>query len=569
MKKFVLFATIVAFCGSVVFGEDIADILKTKKELRFNKDGNFRILVLGDIQSSASPLQENNQENIKKLVDKEKPNLVLFAGDNSIRMNTEERLRTYIKSMVGYIEEKQIPWAHVYGNHDHEGALSKEAQEEIFESFEWCITERGPKDIAGVGNCVLPVFASNSNKPVFNVWAIDSGTYLSKDEQMQVAPKKSPYRGAGSTNYDYIRPNQIAWYVETSKKLEKYVGKKIPGLMVFHIPLQESFFAWENREGLEFTGEKREGVCASVINSGLFATILERDDVKAIVNGHDHINDYMVKYMGVILSFCSTPSTGSYHNKDMLGGRVFVINEKSPDEITTYMSYLNREQVNIKDVKPIAADNVIDFDEVQPKALIAGYDGANSEFVGKTVTATIANNKGINGSKALSIVQSEFNNSAYLNNFELHIPFAKDAVGTLGDAKFLKVYMDFSGDNAPIDFRKACVGVFNNVAMVSPFRTDNNDRSKTPLKFYYKAEGSSTWKTMTHGGDGCFGAAEGASVKGLKGWFAFPIDDMRSGANKPKETTPICGVYFYFCLSNGTMANNRFYIDNISFVKEL
>lgn len=445
MKKFVLFATIVAFCGSVVFGEDIADILKTKKVLRFNKDGNFRILVLGDIQSSASPLQENNQENIKKLVDKEKPNLVLFAGDNSIRMNTEERLRTYINSMVGYIEEKQIPWAHVYGNHDHEGALSKEAQEEIFESFEWCITERGPKDIAGVGNCVLPVFASNSNKPVFNVWAIDSGTYLSKDEQMQVAPKKSPYRGAGSTNYDYIRPNQIAWYVETSKKLEKYAGKKIPGLMVFHIPLQESFFAWENREGLEFTGEKREGVCASVINSGLFATILERGDVKAIVNGHDHINDYMVKYMGVILSFCSTPSTGSYHNKDMLGGRVFVINEKSPDEITTYMSYLNREQVNIKDVKPIAADNVIDFDEVQPKALIAGYDGANSEFVGKTVKATIANNKGINGSKALSIVQSEFNNSAYLNNFELHIPFAKDAVGTLGDAKFLKVYMDFSG----------------------------------------------------------------------------------------------------------------------------
>ena len=110
MKKLALFVTAAALCGSAVFATDIADILKTKKELRFNADGTFRVLVLGDVQSSAVPLQESVQANIRTLVDREKPDLVLFPGDNSIRMNSEEKLRTYLKSMVGYIEQKQIPW---------------------------------------------------------------------------------------------------------------------------------------------------------------------------------------------------------------------------------------------------------------------------------------------------------------------------------------------------------------------------------------------------------------------------------------------------------------------------
>jgi len=32
----------------------------------------------------------------------------------------------------------------------------------------------------------------------------------------------------------------------------------VPGMMVFHIPLQESYNAWVNREALTYTGEKRE-----------------------------------------------------------------------------------------------------------------------------------------------------------------------------------------------------------------------------------------------------------------------------------------------------------------------
>ena len=43
--------------------------------------------------------------------------------------------------LVGYIEEKQIPWCHVYGNHDHENAVDLAKQQEIYESYEYCISK--------------------------------------------------------------------------------------------------------------------------------------------------------------------------------------------------------------------------------------------------------------------------------------------------------------------------------------------------------------------------------------------------------------------------------------------
>ena len=110
--------------------------------------------------------------------------------------------------------------------------------------------------------------------------------------------------------------------------------------MAFHIPLQESWTAWQNREALGYTGEKREDICASPINSGLFSAIHMRGDVKAIINGHDHINDFMVNYGGVKLCYGSSFTKNAYSHADMHGSRVFVIKESNPADIETYMSYL-------------------------------------------------------------------------------------------------------------------------------------------------------------------------------------------------------------------------------------
>lgn len=321
--------------------EYLQGLLTTKHKLQFREDGSFKILVMSDMHGGMDGMEPESRENVKTLVDREKPDLVLFTGDNTRKTLSEEIIRENIVGMTGYIESQKIPWAHVYGNHDCESRLSKEEQQVVYESYEYCISETGDEDLHGVGNYVLPIFRSDSDQIAFNVWCLDSGDYLSveEDDMWTPAVNVNEERGFGS-GYDFIRPNQINWYMEASDILEAHTGHPIPGLMAFHIPLQESDVAWENHEELVYTGNKNEAISSASVNAGAFAALQERGDIKAIVNGHDHRNDFMVEYCGIKLCQATTPSVNGYHTKAVMGGRVFVLNQDDAANIETYMSYL-------------------------------------------------------------------------------------------------------------------------------------------------------------------------------------------------------------------------------------
>ena len=271
----------------------IEELLDTRHELRADENGEFKVVVMSDIQGSDShvPIPQSVLDNIKTIVDREKPDLIVFDGDNTNGLHSESAYRQYIGEMVSYIEESKIPWAHVYGNHDHEGGISKEKQSEIYSEFEYCVSKVGT--VSGVGNFVLPVLSYDGSKILYNVWCIDSGSYISLSKYDITLDSGDYSMGA----YDYIKPDQIEWYRETSALLEEYNGAKIPAIMAFHIPLRETADAWaiKDKYNLEYTGVKRENIGSSSINSGMFAAVIERGDVKAIVNGHDHINDFMIK----------------------------------------------------------------------------------------------------------------------------------------------------------------------------------------------------------------------------------------------------------------------------------
>ena len=306
---------------------EVKEALNLKHELRFGEDGKFRILVISDVQENL--LSERTIERIQTLVDRENPDLVLFGGDNSYNLPTAERLQEYLTGMVGYIENRQIPWAHVFGNHDTEKMMTREEQEEIYESFEYCLSKKG--NVTGVGNYVLPILRSDSDSIAFNVFALDSGAY-----------NLQAWDDTGN-KYDYIHYDQIQWYLKTSELLEKYNGTQVPAMMLFHIPLQESDIAWQHRELLEYEGECREAEDGLGMNSGLFAAALDRGDVKLIMNGHDHINNAMIEYFGIKLCYSMTVGSNSlvsYYDEDMLGGRVVVIDQNDSENIETYLSYV-------------------------------------------------------------------------------------------------------------------------------------------------------------------------------------------------------------------------------------
>ena len=129
--------------------------------------------------------------------------------------------------------------------------------------------------------------------------------------------------------YDYIRHSQIDWYRVHSAHLADEAGHPVPALAFFHIPLRET------EEGLSagsiLGGTNGEPPCPSRLNSGLLAQFREMGDVQAIVTGHDHDCDYVLKYGQMYyiygrFSGCDT----TYNHLGPSGARVFRFTAGTP-----------------------------------------------------------------------------------------------------------------------------------------------------------------------------------------------------------------------------------------------
>ncbi|MBO4983243.1 MAG: metallophosphoesterase [Clostridia bacterium] len=512
------------------------ELLKSKHKLYYNDDGSFRVMVLADLHIQSSSDTTQIEERIKFLVDKEQPNLVIFTGDNIIRAGSEEVLKNCINKMVSYIEEKQIPWCHVYGNHDREGALSNEQQQAIYETYEYCIS-KDVEELSGVGNYVHGIYNKDGSLGSV-IYFLDSGT------------------GNGTYSYDYIQDDQIAWYKQTSELLQKYNGgNAVKGIMAFHIPLIENQYAYNNRDNkeivYEYDGDRYEPICSSTYDTNLVETILTRGDVKAIVTGHDHNNTYMYNYLGIKLCSAPTISKLGYSNSEAHeGSRIF---DLTVDDVTTFISYTN-EKLSGDDYESIGSGVVEGFDGTAPQTGVSGFEGKG---LNGTLTTEVVEGKGKDGTNALEVIRGSTSNS------EIYVYFDESKYGTIGNNKYLIVWMDLTN----VEFRKACTGLLyagGNVA----YATDYDDGSRPP--YYYLADGATEWQALSHGGDGCFGSGDGSSIIGKKGYFAFRIEDYLRAADKTGITEEIVltGFYMYLDIKDSSYANVPFYIDDIMLVED-
>ena len=173
---------------------------------------------------------------------------------------------------------------------------------------------------------------------------------------------------------------------------------------------------------------------------------------------------------------------------------------------------------------------------------------------------------GYKGSKALSLwSDGRDNQGLYL--------FATDANGNttaFPSAKYLRVWVDLTD----VEFRKA------NFGLISPtgdlYTTDESDYVPD-LYYYYLPEGGTEWQTFVHGGDGCFGVEQDTSVKGFKGWMAFPVKDFtyRYGTGSQSGTmgeayplNEIAGVYMFWNYSSDTESGKKFVLDEFQLVED-
>ncbi|SFG10121.1 Calcineurin-like phosphoesterase [Desulfotomaculum arcticum] len=327
--------------SATIFCSPALAMTNNNVQLKFNSNGKFKIVQFTDIQQDKD-IDQRTIQLMEKVLDEEKPDFVMVTGDNLTGdCSTPESVSQAVYNIAQPMEKRAINWAVTFGNHDEEAAektgLNEEDMLKIYMSYNHNVNQPGVKNITGTGNMNLLIRDSKNKKAAFNLWLLDSGRYAPEEIAGQDFK--------GYPDWDWLRFDQVRWYYETSEKLEQQYGYKVPSIMFMHIPLWEYRFMWyasvdgrsaDNHSYAvtkhSIVGERNEDECPGPFNSGLFAAMLERGDVKGVFVGHDHVNDYVGNYYGILLGYSASTGFDTYgldgNEKDRLrGARIFNLDE--------------------------------------------------------------------------------------------------------------------------------------------------------------------------------------------------------------------------------------------------
>lgn len=252
--------------------------------LKFQSGKPFKIVQFTDVHWV--PKNKKSQEakvRMNEILDAEKPDLVLYTGDIIYGKPAESGLREAFEPVIS----RGIPFGIMFGNHDDEQDMTRRQIFEYVKTRPGNVTETA-EGITGVGNYILPIKSSDGQKNAAVLYCMDSNAY-------------STIKGVDG--YGWFDPSQIEWYKANSKEFTtQNGGTPLPSLAFFHIPLPEYNLAAED-ESTFLLGARKERACAPKINTGMFAAMLNAGDIMGTFVGHDHINDYVAYWKGILLCY--------------------------------------------------------------------------------------------------------------------------------------------------------------------------------------------------------------------------------------------------------------------------
>lgn len=275
-----------------------------KFNFRFH-DGQFVIAQFTDIhwdEKSANSLQ--TAAVINNVLETEHPDMAVITGD----VVTEQPALNGWRSIISIFEKAKMPFIVALGNHDAE-LLSKDSIYNLLLNSPYYAGERGSYGVSGAGNCSLPIYSSGSSVAAVLYFLDSNGS--------------SPRKEYGA--YDCIHHDEIEWYRRESDAYTKSNGgKPLPSLSFIHIPLIEYK---ELLKSKDYIGNfKEDDISSSKINTGFFASVIEKGDVMGILCGHDHNNDFIGQYLGVALAYGRVSGLDAYGELKR-GGRIIRLQE--------------------------------------------------------------------------------------------------------------------------------------------------------------------------------------------------------------------------------------------------
>ncbi|MEZ3420383.1 MAG: metallophosphoesterase family protein [Eubacterium sp.] len=303
------------------------------------KNKTFKIMQIADVQDGAK-VSPDTINLIQAALDKEKPDLVVYSGDQiwgytNFRGN-KEKIESALRAITAPVTQRNIPFTICFGNHDRQVGVSNKEQFEIYKKMDGFVGE-DTDGIDGCANHVLEICEEEEIK--YLLYLIDSNTSLS------------------GGRYDNVHENQIEWYKTTRDKYEAENGGVIPSVVIQHIPVPEVFELinevkkgtkgavqgfrnhagkWYvlNKDKVNSEGFMKESPADPMENSGEFEAMTEKGDVKGIYFGHDHINSFNGKVNGVDLGY--TQGAGFHVYGPGLDRGVRMINLHKDGSLDTY-----------------------------------------------------------------------------------------------------------------------------------------------------------------------------------------------------------------------------------------
>lgn len=312
-----------AFIATVLLA--VTTAASGQSPLKFNENGEFKILQFTDTHFRWNKGDEKTVTPMMvEAIEAEKPDFIIITGDLVYSNNVAKILPQLFQPIV----DSGIPFAFVFGNHDHQFELNRSQIYDIIQAMPGCIVPK--RGDAQSPDYVLEVMSSDGSKPAAVLYCLDSHA-------------GAQVNGAG--RYAWLTTNQVVWYKTNSiKYTEANDNNPLPSLMFFHIPLPETKYALDDNS-IYYVGQAREKVCSPHMNSGMFTAIKEQNDVFATFFGHDHDNDFLIPYYDVLLGYGRYGgSKGAvYNHLGKNGARVIVLKE-GKKELDTWLRLRGEEQ---------------------------------------------------------------------------------------------------------------------------------------------------------------------------------------------------------------------------------
>lgn len=309
------------------------------KPINFNHNGKLKIMHLTDTHLSDSNIDDSVWL-MANACDVEKPDVVIITGDNVQNDDNPQVTKGYIDKLMSIFDERKIPVAITFGNHDSEcGAMSREELMAYYNTHPSSISVDDGDLLSGCGTYIVPVMSADGTELRFNLWVFDSNDY-DKDG-----------------HYGCVLADQVEWYKKRSDELKTLNnGNKVYSFAFQHMIVADVYDALKKSDKKRFFsyshmynkddyymfdpdrqnfGTLTETPCSGYENYGQFEAMVEKGDVLGIFTGHDHTNAFGVKYKGV--DICN--SLSSRYNRDAFssqyGYRILEVDEKDTSVYTS------------------------------------------------------------------------------------------------------------------------------------------------------------------------------------------------------------------------------------------